>query len=439
LIGWPASFAGKSIPEQYAALLHFSGGLEASWRRIQKKESDLESGVKRTVDGKVMDRSLEAENRSLRQQLDTLLREAQRNQDKMRRFDQLERRLIGAGSLEELIGLLLSEYRQAFAIESVTLALIDREFEVTRILERSPVAQGGFDGLLLFQTAAELEGLYAVRGTPLLTRYDAGRHQLLFIGKAEGIASVALLPLSRQGELIGSFNFGSANPARYTRDQGTDFLERLAEVVAICIESALDKERLKQVGLTDPLTGINNRRFFDQRCLAEISQAIRYDHPLACLLLDIDRFKRINDTYGHQTGDAVLRGVANTIQSQLRLGDTIARFGGEEFVVLLPRSDLPHAVQIAERIRASIEARRFQTQNDRDIPVTLSIGVSEMEVDDASKDLAAQASQMVNAADGALYRAKQSGRNKVKSAGAEGDSLSERSLIAAPLRWMRRR
>ena len=189
------------------------------------------------------------------------------------------------------------------------------------VLERGLVPVGarrpGADGFLIRlgnRMPGALEGLYPGRPLPYLGRFEPPRHRVLFNEPLHEIASVALLPLSRQGELIGSLNFGSASPDRYAGDYGTDFLERLAEVVAICLESALAKERLKRIGLTDPLTGVNNRRFFDQRCLAEISQAIRYGHPLACLLLDIDRFKRINDTYGHQTGDAVLRGVANDIQ-----------------------------------------------------------------------------------------------------------------------------
>ena len=159
---------------------------------------------------------LQSENFSLRQQLEALLHEARQNEDKMRRFDQLERKLIGASSLLGLVHLLLTEYRHAFG----------------------------------------------------------------------------LLPLARHVELIGSLNFGSANPDRYVHGCGTDFLERLAEVVAICIESALAQERLKLIGLADVLTGVQNRRYFEHRCHVEISQARRYKHPLACMFLDIDKFKR---------------------------------------------------------------------------------------------------------------------------------------------------
>ncbi|MEI7430466.1 MAG: sensor domain-containing diguanylate cyclase, partial [Betaproteobacteria bacterium] len=228
------------------------------------------------------------------------------------------------------------------------------------------------------------------------------------------IKSVALLPLARHGELIGSLHFGSADPERYVSDCRTDFLVRLAEIVAICLESALSQERLKLVGLTDALTGVQNRRYFEHRCPVEISQARRYKHALACMFLDIDKFKRINDTYGHQTGDDVLRSVANIIQAQLRSGDTISRYGGEEFVVLLPQSELHHALQIAERIRSSIEEQHLQAASGQVIKMTISIGLSMLSAKNLAEESHQAATGLIAAADKALYQAKHNGRNRVE-------------------------
>jgi two-component system cell cycle response regulator len=364
-----------------------------------------------------MNNPLQSENFSLRQQLEVLLHEAQRNEDKMRRFDRLERRLIAAGSLVELVGLLLSEYKLAFAVEHVTLTLVDRDYEVTRILETGLGSEITFAGLKLFQSPDLLEDLYGEMRSPWLGDFSEQQHQALFDTPAGDVSSVALLPLSRQGELIGSLNFGSASAERYAGTYATDFLERLAGVVAICIESSLSQERLKQLGLTDQLTGVQNRRYFEHRCSVEVSQASRYKHPLACMFLDVDKFKRINDTYGHQTGDEVLRGVANEIQAQLRSGDTIARYGGEEFVVLLPQSELHHALQIAERIRASIENKPFQALSGHAIKMTISIGLSMLPAKAASTAPHEMAARLVADADKALYRAKHTGRNRVECEG----------------------
>jgi diguanylate cyclase (GGDEF)-like protein len=371
---------------------------------------------------------LQSENYSLRQQLESLLHEARRNEDKMRRFDQLQRQLIGADSLPELIRLLLSEYKLAFGVEFVALALVDHEYEITRILE-SECDKTDCGGLTLHPSTAPLEALYQGRTGPSLGAFDATIHQALFDSAPGEIASVALLPLMRHGELIGSLHFGSADPGRYAAGCGTDFLERLTEIIAICLENALSQEQLKLLGMTDALTGVNNRRYFDHRCQIEVSQSRRQRRPLVCMLLDIDKFKRINDTYGHQTGDDALMSTAAAIQSQLRAGDTLARFGGEEFVVLLPHTDMHHARQIAERIRCCIAEKELHAQNGEPINLTISIGLSLLPVENHTAKNQALIERMLAAADKALYRAKHEGRNRVIC----DDSLPAE---AAPVGWI---
>lgn len=352
----------------------------------------------------------ETEVIALRQQLEVLLYEARCNEDKMRRFDLLERRLIGAASLRELICLLLSEYKQAFNVEVVTLTLLDRENEVSRILAGELDAGSSLN---VIQSAALLHETYSRNHRPWLGRFDSSRHQMLFGSDEESVASVALLPLTRKNELIGSIHFGSSDPERYTADCGTAFLERLSAIMGVCLDSALNQERLKLLGLTDGLTGVQNRRYFEHRCQVEISQARRYKHHLACMFLDIDKFKRINDTYGHQSGDEVLLAVANAVQTQLRAGDTIARYGGEEFVVLLPQTAGNFAQEIAERIRAAIASRRFQTHSGLEVSITISIGLAMLSAHSTSESVQIQASQLVATADKALYQAKHTGRNRV--------------------------
>ena len=360
-----------------------------------------------------MNNHLQAENDLLRQQLEALLHEARQNEDKMRRFDQLQRQLIGADSLLDLIHLLLSEYKLAFGVEFVTLALVDRKYEITRILENEFGHKAPCSGLTLLQSPATLEILYGGKRDPCLGAFDTLHHQAFFDTPPGAIASVALLPLARHGELIGSLHLGSANPDRYIASCGTDFLERLSEIIAICLENTLSQERLKVLALTDALTGVQNRRYFEHRCQIEISQSRRHNHPLACMFLDIDKFKCINDTYGHQTGDEVLMSVANFIQTQLRAGDTIARYGGEEFVALLPQTDMYHAHQIAERIRRCIAEENIYANSGHSINLTISIGLSMLPVEDPSVGDRQLAERMVAAADKALYQAKHGGRNRV--------------------------
>ena len=127
-----------------------------------------------------MNNPLQSENYSLRQQLETLLLEARRNEEKMRRFDQLERQLIGAGSLLELVRLLLTEYKLAFAVEHVTLALVDKDYEATRILENGPGSDSGLSGLTLLQSSIALNALYGEMRCPCLGVFSPLHHQVLF-------------------------------------------------------------------------------------------------------------------------------------------------------------------------------------------------------------------------------------------------------------------
>jgi diguanylate cyclase (GGDEF)-like protein len=191
-----------------------------------------------------------------------------------------------------------------------------------------------------------------------------------------------------------------------------DFLERLASILSICIENALNLERLKLAGLTDALTGVNNRRYFESRCQEEVAQARRRQLPLACMFLDIDKFKRINDEFGHQAGDEILRGVAGIIKSQLRTNDLFARYGGEEFVALLPQVSLVRAHEVAERIRARMEAHSFELPQGINLAITISIGVA-MLPETLLDDHTEASRKLIESADSALYRAKGSGRNKV--------------------------
>ena len=361
---------------------------------------------------------LQIANTALRQQLDTLLYEAHANENKLRRFDALEHRLIGARSIVELVRLLLIDYRAEFAIDFINLSLVDGDLEATRILDAELRDDPRLAGLSLVQSPAALEAVYAEDWQPQLAAFDAPRHGRLFeTGALPQIRSVALLPLNRRGQLVGGLHFGSRELDRYSAASGTHFLARLAGIVAVCIESALNQERLTLAGLTDALTGVHNRRFFEHRSPIEVAQARRYRHPLACLFLDIDSFKHINDSHGHAAGDTVLTAVGGLIQGQLRTGDTVARYGGEEFVVLLPQASAQHATEIAERIRARIAAKPLLLTSGEAIPVTVSIGLAMLTDDTVAREPVELAAQMVAAADQAMYAAKQQGRNRVVSGG----------------------
>jgi two-component system cell cycle response regulator len=169
--------------------------------------------------------------------------------------------------------------------------------------------------------------------------------------------------------------------------------------------------RLYEAAVLDGLTGLTNRRALQERLESELAYALRHSTPLAVLLLDIDFFKRVNDTYGHLAGDDVLRSVAQLFQKEVRCEDLAARYGGEEFVVVTRGINLEGACCLAERLRKAVEARTI-LHGDESLQVTVSIGVASLEHGPTEPSVA----QLLEAADRALYRAKEGGRNQVVAA-----------------------
>ena len=166
-------------------------------------------------------------------------------------------------------------------------------------------------------------------------------------------------------------------------------------------------ETVYSMMINDGLTGIPNKRYLQEAVQRELTRSQRHNRPLSLAVLDIDHFKKINDTYGHLSGDAVLRELSRRISKAVRRDEVFARYGGEEFVVLLPESTLEQASQFAERIRTLICSEPMEVQGTH-IPVTVSIGVSH-----TAGDQSISAEKLFAVADGKLYEAKASGRNRV--------------------------
>lgn len=345
---------------------------------------------------------------------------ARENERSLRRFQEQELRIIGANGFRDLIDTLLFQHRKVFGLDSVALVLVDPEYEIRRALEDGKFEVRDYPDLMFVQNDLRLSAFFGGAPRPLLGKFDPAKHGLFFPLNLPLPDNVAILPLTRPGRIIGALNLGSNDPNRFTRGLATDFLERLAAVVAVCVDNVCITERLKNISLTDPLTGVHNRRYFDERLREETGLSLRRRSPLVCLLLDVDHFKRINDGHGHQVGDWVLREVAGRIKSQLRLSDSLSRYGGEEFATLLAQTDERQALAIAERIRRSIADRPFELPEQVSLSVTLSVGLATLPAPAASRDLDTSMRELVAAADRALYRAKDSGRNRVISASALG-------------------
>lgn len=351
-------------------------------------------------------------NQGLRRQLKAFVTQARSNEQKMLRFQEQELRLISLRSLATLVETIIYEYRASFELDRVTLTLIDPSYEIRHILEDEGQLHK-YRHLFFGESSDYLDHLYGFAGMPILDYYRPEKHQKLFPESGQPPASVALLPLIRYGEMIGSLNLGSLKEERFVQGSGTDFLQRLAAVVAICLENACNHERLKRVGLTDFLTSVNNRRYFDQRLLEEVTRCKRQDGSLSCLLLDIDLFKKVNDNYGHRVGDQVLKEFSALMKDQLRVSDVLARYGGEEFVILLMDCPATTAVETAERIRSELEQHAVVLEGGNTFKVTVSIGVALIDGQNDPRTAEEMGAVLVEQADQALYRAKNEGRNQV--------------------------
>jgi len=220
--------------------------------------------------------------------------------------------------------------------------------------------------------------------------------------------SLGIVPLKMQERVIGAIVIATAQPGGLARDEARN-VALLGALAAPSLEVVWEMEEVSRRARTDALTGLANRRAFDDQLETLVLHADRFGHSLSLIMADIDVFKKVNDTWGHEAGDAVLRSIARTLEDGVRKVDVCARFGGEEFAILLPETSLAGAVELADRLRRAVASTPVN-HGGQDISVTISCGVSSYPEGVLSREA------LFAAADRALYDAKNAGRNCVKSA-----------------------
>lgn len=264
-----------------------------------------------------------------------------------------------------------------------------------------------------YGTSSKLEALAMGEGFPGRAAKDRAR---LVITPSQGAAEASIdmgfmksvpnevvyIPLVYQEQVLGVLVLGSTAPYR---DDEAQLFDYLADQISIALDNARMHQRIQELSITDGLTGLYNRRFLNTRLEQEWSRARRQNLPLTVLLSDIDNFKAINDNYGHDKGDVVLREVSAIFRANARKEDLVARYGGEEFVVVLVNTDAEEALNMAERICAAARAKDYPWM---DRGATLSIGLATF-----PSVGVASAEELVQAADQAMYKAKMSGKDRV--------------------------
>ncbi|MFO1137084.1 MAG: PleD family two-component system response regulator [Rhodoblastus sp.] len=246
-----------------------------------------------------------------------------------------------------------------------------------------------YDGLRL---CSQLRSLERTRALPILTIADLEDRPKILRGLDLGVNDYLVRPIDRN-ELI-------------ARVRTQVRRKRYAESLRNNVEQAIE------MAVVDALTGLNNRRYFDMNLASLLDQAAQEAKPLSLLVLDIDFFKKVNDTYGHDAGDEILRALAGRIRRAVRSVDLVCRLGGEEFVIVMPETSIDVAGRVAERVRRAVEAEPFNVKEGQvAVPVTISIGIADRG-SDANPDF------IYKSADKALYESKASGRNRVTLAAA---------------------
>ena len=243
----------------------------------------------------------------------------------------------------------------------------------------------------------------------ITTHMAATYSERLIIGQDKS-TRVLELPLISHAKVLGLLQIEPPDNQSYPDKERKNFTI-LANAAAVAIDNALLHMKMQELTVIDELTGLYNFRYFGNKLSDEIRRADRYHQPLSILMVDVDHFKQINDTQGHQTGNIILQEIVSLIKRSVRDVDIVARYGGEEFVVLLPQTEMKNATIIAERMRRTIEKSYFtNSQGQRDIRATVSIGVAIYPDENISSE------QLMEKVDKAMYYSKREGRNRVTKA-----------------------
>ncbi len=276
------------------------------------------------------------------------------------------------------------EARNSIDIETDLLAAMLRLAEQPYDLLIVSLSLGNADGLRL---CGQVRSLERTRHLPIIVLVEPSEQARLLRALDMGVNDYLTRPIDKS-------ELAARARTQIKRKRHGDYLrDRLEESVELAV--------------TDALTGLNNRRYMEAHLKALGGAALSAGQPLSVLLVDVDNFKSINDTYGHAAGDTILRELAARFRRTTRAVDTACRLGGEEFVILMPATNLADACQIGERVRRAIAAELFHINRDSKIPVTASVGIASLEGPHDTLE------QLLARADGALYAAKKKGRNRV--------------------------
>ena len=307
-------------------------------------------------------------------------------------------------SLEGISAVLVDRLPSILSIHFFTLFLYDKDKRMLNLMcHNRPDIESSFSLSLsssLIMESAVLSGQYILGQRFKDSKYYRGSNNKFF--KKDFFVTI---PLKIEKEIVGVLNINDGEQDSF-EESSLEMVLDISDFISMSVSNAILYEQTKQLAVTDGLTGISNRPNMEQALQNEFERSMRYGAPLSVVLLDVDHFKGVNDTYGHQKGDEILVAVASLLKKVCRTNDIAARYGGEEFLMILPQSNAQGAFKIAERVREEMMKMNF-TGNESNFSVTTSCGVAELD-----RDFIKNTDQLIAMADHALYDAKTGGRNK---------------------------
>jgi diguanylate cyclase (GGDEF)-like protein len=322
------------------------------------------------------------------------------NEETALKFFEVEMSVLATLNFQDFFDKLLSNIMQKFGVGSVWVTLIDRSRAVKLIHTYASAAIPAKNLRILERR--KFASVVKDTGRPVLGNQDMDRFSpLMPRGREKRYGSIAVVPISLDGDPVGSINFADASPERFSPEVDTILLEQLGLVVSICLSNVAAHEELKALAFKDPLTGLLNRRAMERALKREIGRSKRYRSPLSVAFIDLDDFKKVNDTLGHDSGDGILVHVADTLRKMSRSSDVISRFAGDEFVIILPETAAAEANALIGRIQEHFREHPVSLGGIQ-VPVGFSCGVASPEHRPGE-----DASSLLKKADKLLYQDKQ--------------------------------
>jgi len=328
-----------------------------------------------------------------------LIEQLKHNDEITRKFFDIEKRILSILNYKDLFEVLLSEIKLKFNMPYAWISIIEKSelFNFIESLETSETVKKRIN-IIDKKTFYNLVG---TKTTPLLINDDLRAFsKLLPRHEKHRIRSIAISPISLDGEIIGSLNQAHISPGHFKPGLDTSSLEQLAVKVSFCLSNVTAHEKLKFLAYSDPLTGLLNRRAMENALKREFNREKRYHRMLSVVFIDLDDFKSVNDIYGHDRGDELLKYVANQLFNISRDTDVVARFAGDEFIFILPETSAASTKILMNRLKDYFTSHPLNTAGTS-IPVSISFGVASTE--DKSIENSAL---LLKKADEMLYKAK---------------------------------